>query len=58
MSKLVKYEISDKYLLLITHLKQTDVSISKNVAEILAWGNLQSIENIVKADDVIKNIRK
>jgi hypothetical protein len=57
LSKLVKYETSGKDLL-ITHLNDTDVSSNKNVAESLDCGNLQSIENIVNAEIVIKNIRK
>ena len=46
-----------KYLF-TTHLKDTDVS--NNVYDVcsLDWGKLGSIENIVNADNVIKNIRK
>ena len=57
LSKLVKYETSGNDLL-ITHLNDTDVRSNKNVAESLDCGNLQSIENIVNAEIVIKNIRK
>ena len=57
LSKLVKYEIVGKDLF-ITHLNETEVNKSVYVVCSLEFGNLQSIENIVNDDAVIKNIRK
>ena len=57
LSKLVKYETVGKDLF-ITHLNETEVNKSVYVVCSLEFGNLQSIENIVNDDAVIKNIRK
>ncbi len=57
LSKLVKYETVGSDLF-ITHLNETEVNKSVYVVCSLEFGNLQSIENIVNDDAVIKNIRK
>lgn len=42
----------------MTHLKLTEVSNIICVVWILFWGNLQSTENNVSEDAVIKNINR
>ena len=57
LSKLVKYETVGSDLLM-THLNETEVNKRVYVVCSLELGDLQSIENIVKDDAVIKKIRK
>ena len=57
LSKLVKYDTVGNDLF-ITHLNEIEVNKRVYVVWSLDCGNLQSIENIVIADIVIKNIRK
>ena len=57
LSKLVKYETVGSDLF-ITHLNETEVRRSVYVVCSLELGDLQSIENIVNADAVIKKMRK
>ena len=57
LSKLVKYDTVGSDLFM-THLNETDVSNRVNVFWSLDWGNLQSIEKIVKDKIVMRKIRK
>ncbi len=57
LSKLVKYDTVGSDLF-TTHLNETEVNKRVYTVWSLDCGNLQSIENIVKADAVIKKIRK
>lgn len=57
VSRDVKYDTVGKYRL-ITHLKETLVNKIINVIWSRFCGSLQSTENMVRADDVITNIKK